>query len=323
MAAAVDPLISEALLAAPQISDYPQFAQCEIPLQSGASRAFLGFIRPFSDDQTAREILRAVESNAQLQISSGRLSVETVPERMHPFEDYLIATAVPFTVLVAEFEGGEHPRSFLLSPKMTPRFSLSPHLRPDKYVWAGGRPYPALCVYSGNLFQYRNGEDKLQQLLDQTATYLAKYLIWLRTRQLFRRSADGSRQFVYKRKPHEPATEFDLMHARDAYWDGYWPGRLAPSGPAQHLATIKRTDECWCWSGKPYGDCCRPTEVAALKRAGSPVLASETWNRTTSTPSRTPLPEGANDNSPGWSSPRRTQPGEPADPHFRRPVGPA
>lgn len=253
------------LSAAPDLSDYTQFGLCDSPEESGAARTYKGFIRPFSDDQTARDILRAIDANIPLQISGGRLSVESSHIRKHPFEDYLVEMAVPFAIMVLEFEGTEHPKAFLVSPRMVPRFNMSPHLRPDKFVWIDGSPQPALCVYSGSLFRYRTDRNSLEQFLDQTATYLAKYLIWLRTRQLFRPLPDGTRQFVYKRKPREAVMELDLIHSREVYWDGFWPGPIAPSWPAQHLATIKREDECWCWSGKPYGDCCRPLDVARDK----------------------------------------------------------
>jgi len=262
MAAAVySPISPVPLEAAPEISDYPQFVLCDIPVESRATRAYKGFIRPFSNDQTAREVLRAIEADIPLQISGGRLSVETAPGRKHPFEVYLTAMALPFTIMVLEFEGTEHPRAFLVSPRMALRFSLCPHIRIDKSTFIDGRPEPALCIYSGSIFHYGTDRHRLEQFLDQTATYLARYLIWLRTRQLLRPSPDGTRQFVYKRKPHEPVTEFDLMHSREIYWDGFWPGPSAPSGPAQHLATIKRKDECWCWSGKTYEECCRPKDV--------------------------------------------------------------
>ncbi|MGD0097988.1 MAG: SEC-C domain-containing protein [Terracidiphilus sp.] len=252
--------------AAPELTDYPQFKPCDSPEESGAIRAYKGYIRPFSDDQTARDILRAIESHIPLQISEGRLSLESSHIQKHPFEDFLVGMAVPFVIMVVEFKGTEHPRAFLLRPRMVPRYSLSPHLRTDKSVRIDGRSQPALCVYSGSLFQYRTDRDPLEQFLDQTSTYLAKYLIWLRTRQLFFDSPDGMRHFVYKRKPQETFTEIDLVQSRDLYWDGYWPGPIAPSWPAQHLATIKREDECWCWSGKPYGDCCRAIDVARDKQ---------------------------------------------------------
>jgi hypothetical protein len=272
MAAAVDSLISLAPSdTAPEISDYPQFALCEAPAESDALRAFRGFIRPFSDDQTAREVLRAMEADIPLQISGGRLSVETVPERKHPFEAYLTAMSVPFTIMVLEFGGTEHPRAFIVSPRMLMRLSQCPHIRTDKSILIDGRPEPALCVYSGSIFQSKADKDRLEQFLDQTATYLAKYLTWLRTRMLFRPTGGWTREFVFKRKPNEPVTETDLIFSPDIYWDGYWPGRSAPSGPAQHLASIKRTDECWCWSGKIYGECCRPKDIARNKRAGGPV----------------------------------------------------
>jgi hypothetical protein len=264
--AVVSPLSLVPRPAAPEMPDYPQFESVHSPEESGAIRAYKGFIRPFSDDQTARYILRAIDANIPLQISGGRLSVESSQMRKHPFEDFLVEMAVPLVIMVIEFGGTEHPRAFLISPRMVPRFSLSPHLRTDKSVRIDGRLQPALCVYSGGLFQYKTDSDPLEQFLDQTSTYLAKYLIWLRTRQLFFESPGGMRHFVYKRKPHEAFTEIDIVQSRDLHWDGYWPGPIAPSWPSQHLATIKRQDECWCWSGKSYGDCCRPLDIARDKQ---------------------------------------------------------
>lgn len=232
-------------------------------------RAFRGFIRPFSDNHTACDVLRAIEANVPLHTSGGRLSAEAPHLQRHSFEDYLIEMAVPFTILVLEFDGTEHPRAFLAEPRMVPRFSMCPHIRTDKSVRINGLLEPALCVYSGSCFKYEAGRDRLEQFLDQTTTYMAKYLIWLRTRQLFRHSDYGTRQFVYKRKPDEPVSEIETLLSRNIYWDGYWPGRCAPFGSTQHLATIKRGDECWCWTGKRYADCCRSRDMAECRRSQS------------------------------------------------------
>lgn len=268
MAALADSLSYQAPSgAAHEFPDYTQFTVCDVPEGSGARKAYHGFIRPFSDDQTACDILRAIDANIPLHISGGRLSVESSHIRKHPFEDFLLEMAMPFTIMVLEFEGTEHPRAFLIGPKMIPRFSLSPHIRTDKSVWIDGRWQPALCIYSGSLFKYGSDSDRLEQFLDQAATYLAKYMIWLRTRQLFRPGVVGTRQFVNKRKPQEDVSEIDTLLSRDIYWDGFWPGPCAPSGAAEHLATIKRGDQCWCWSGKLYGECCRPLDVAEIKNA--------------------------------------------------------
>ena len=269
MAAAADALMSLApLVAAQGLSDYSQFNPCEVPKGSRAVQAMDGFVRPFSDDETACDVLRAIESNIPLQISGGRLSAETSNLRKRPFEDFLTGMTEPFKLLILEFEGTKHRRAFLTSPRMVPRFSMPQHVRMDKTIQIDGRPHPALCIYSGSLFRYADDASPLDQFLDQTATYLAKYLIWLRTRQLFGPSAFGDRRFVFKRRPNEPVSEIETLLSPNVYWDGYWPGPSAPSGPAQHLATIKRRDECWCWSGKPYGECCRPREHEALRLAG-------------------------------------------------------
>jgi len=267
MATSPDPLSFQAPpSAAPGFLDYDQFKPCPVPLGSGACNAHTGIIRPFSDDQTARDVLRAIERGIPLEVFGGRLSAEAANLPKHPFENYLTEMAIPFAILVLEFEGTEHPRAYLTQRRMVPRLTMCPHVRTDRSVRIDGHSHPALCVYSGSIFEYAVGRDRIEQFLDQAATYLAKYAIWLRTRQLFRRSGNGLRRFVYRRKPNEAVPEIDVLLARDMHLDGYWPGPCAPSRPAQHLATIRPEDECWCWSGKPYGECCRPLDLSRSKQ---------------------------------------------------------
>jgi len=264
MAALPDSLRSMAPpTAAPDLSDYTQFIACPVPEESGARTAYKGFIRPFSDDATARRVFRAIEDGVPLQVDAGRLDVELPEPRSHRLDPHLVDMAEPFTILLLDLPGLERPRTYLLDPPMVPRLSACPHLRTDKSIQIEGQTYPALCVYSGALEKFAAGRSRLEQHLDQTATYLAKYLIWLRTRMLFRPTIYDGREFVFRRRPDEAVTVFDLTHSHDVYWDGYWPGTVAPSGPGQHLATIKRGDECWCWSGKRYAECCRPIDLAS------------------------------------------------------------
>jgi hypothetical protein len=172
-----------------------------------------------------------------------------------------VSMAFPFTVLVLDYEGNAHPRTFLLEPRMIPRLSAPVHLRADKSIVLDGESIPALCVHSGNLLRFERGEMRIERLLDQTATYLGKYLIWLRTRRLYRRTLNGPR-LVLTIRPGEVLTRAEIHRSNDYFWDGYWPGVSAPSGPVAHLATINPLDDCWCWSGQKYELCCRPKELA-------------------------------------------------------------
>jgi hypothetical protein len=253
---------------APGLFNYPQFTACSVPEGSGASQAYRGFIRPFSDDATARRALQAFEENLPLQVSGGRIDADPPELRTHPLGEFLIDTAVPCTVLVLEFAGSDHPRTFLLDPPMIPRFSQCPHLRTDKSIEIDCTSFAALCVYSGSLHRFECGRSRVEQLLDQTATYLAKYIIWLRTRKLYRWTRNGA-ELVRPRTPSGKITMAELSRSPDLFWSGYWPGRSAPSGPVAHLATIRPDDECWCWTGRRYRECCRPREsaiVAELER---------------------------------------------------------
>lgn len=254
--------------AALELSDYWQFTSGEAPPRTFAIGAHTGYIRPFSNDEAARHFLRASKRDLPVEIAGGRLHVDASGLPRHPLEDFLIDMAIPCTILVLEFDGTVHPRAFLTNPRIQPRLSQPSHIRSDRSISIDGKVYPALCVYSGSLFRYSEERSRLEQFLDQTTTYIAKYLIWLRTRMLFCSGfVYGGREFVYKRKPNEPVSEIDTLLSRNVYWDGYWPGPSAPSGPAQHLATINRDDECWCWSGNRYDDCCRPKDLARTKLA--------------------------------------------------------
>lgn len=267
MAAAFDPLSMPALPApAEELSDYPQFTPFVIPAGSGAARAFSGVLRPFSDDATARRVLCAIEDRIPIEISGGRLDIANGELRTHPLHRFLVNMAVPCRVLILEFPGREHPRAYLLDPAMVPRLSECEHLRPDKSIQIDGVRFPALCVYSGNLIQFDPGRSRLEQFLDQTATYIAKYMIWLRTRALYVRAPDGIR-LVRPRNMSTTVAAVELSRSPQHFWRGYWPGPSAPSAPWQHLATISPEVECWCWSGKPYGECHRLQELAYVERA--------------------------------------------------------
>jgi hypothetical protein len=263
VAAAADPLSYPASLnSTPELGDYLQFVECPVPDGSEAVRAYSGFIRPFSDDSTARRVFRAIEGGRALDVCGGRLDADLdLPS--HPLEEFLVDMAVPFSVLALEFSDARRPRAYLLDPPMIPRLSACEHLRPDKSIVVNGVNIPALCVYSGNLLKFANDRNPVEQLLDQTATYLAKYLIWLRSRKLYRRTTSGT-TLVRDRRPNEPVTTVEISRSLDYFWRGYWPGPSAPSGTVGHLNTISPNDECWCWSGKAYGDCCRPRELSYL-----------------------------------------------------------
>jgi hypothetical protein len=248
-------------LAASELSDYVQFKACDVPKESGASRAYRGFIRPFSDDATARRVLRAIEGNRPITVFGGRLDADDTGLPDHAHEDFLVEMGIPFTVMVLTFSDGQRSRTYLLDPPIIPRLSACPHLRPDKSIVIGGTKVPALCVYSGAVFKFDDDKSAIEQVLDQTATYLAKYLVWLRTRNLYRRTPEGDK-LVHKRVPGEHVGNAEILLRINSFWEGYWPGPSAPSGPLAHIETISPEDECWCWSGVSYGQCCRPREVA-------------------------------------------------------------
>jgi hypothetical protein len=256
-------------LAAPDIPEYPQFQQVTPPYGTGAYAAWQGSIQPFADDLTARQILRRIEAGEPFENDAGTLFCQRAPTiRPHPADRFLVRMDISFTVIVLQFPQFEHPCAYLLRPELSPRFlSFHPHTRGDCPLVVSKRRLPALCVYSGAIFEFAPGITRIVQFLDQLSTYLARHAIWLRTRVLLRSNNKGPDKIEFRPHPGDPIIDtecgmgtFTRQKPGDLYWNGYWPGKAAPSGSSAHLKTIAQNDPCWCWSGKPYRLCHRPIE---------------------------------------------------------------
>lgn len=244
---------------------YSQFAEILVPAGSGAVRAHRGMIRPFSDDANAKRVLRAIEANQALSVDGGRLDAEVGELQAHALDSYLSDMAQPCTVVVLEYAGTQHPRAFLVDPLPIQRWSANQHLWWDLAIRINGHETPALCVYSGNLFKYDPELDMLTQFLNQVSTYLAKHLIFLRTRMLYTTQKNGLVRRTRWRAASEAINAASLRFSKNFRWLGYWIGPVAPSGAARHVATLNPDDECWCTSGKLYKDCHLPVERPSLR----------------------------------------------------------
>jgi hypothetical protein len=262
--------------AAPAILEYPQFTRVSAPAGSDARSAWQGTIQPFADDLTAKQVLRRIESGAAFENDAGSLLCEQPPVMTpHPADRFLMKMDMRFKILVLELPQFEHPCAYLLSPELSPQYlSFHPHTRRDCSITIANHRIPALCVYSGAIFQFEPDTDRMVQFLDQVATYLARHAIWLRTRVLLRCNVAEKDTIEDRPSPGEMIVDAETVQKTfdkkpgELYWNGYWPGKAAPSGTSEHLATIKPNRPCWCWSGKPYKDCHRPLEVKISARIG-------------------------------------------------------
>jgi len=267
------PVCQVPLSAAPEISDYPQFKEAEVPKGSGASCAWEGFIQPFEDDLSARRVLHCIEGNLPVDVREGTISSDFRVKSPHWADALLVKMDVRFHVLILNFEGTEHPRAYGMQPEISRNcLAMHPHLRTDKMIQVGRQELPALCVYSGAEFDYLAGWPRTVQFLDQTAIFLARHLIWLRTRmQVPVRFGEPFHipllgEIIFDAQPRLQTDLIALRaHNYSPRWVGYWPGMVAASGATGHYFSIKPSRECWCWSGKKYGECHRPMEeVVAL-----------------------------------------------------------
>ena len=81
-------------------------------------------------------------------------------------------------------------------------------------------------------------------LLDYVALFLAKHIVWRRTRS---------------------SPEFG---------NGLWLGPDQSHNPSVLLQSIDAASECWCFSGKPYGECHRRRDLElAAKEKQQPSAA--------------------------------------------------
>jgi hypothetical protein len=265
-------------VAAPEIPDYPQFEQVPVPDGSDASSAWIGTIQPFSDDTAGRKFLRCVEEGLPFEVVEGTILSNPPSNSTHWADPWLVAMGMRFRLLILEFDDQEHPRAYSLQPEISrSSHPLHPHLRADLVINVGRRELPALCVYSGAVFNFSPKWPRIVQFLDQTAAYIGRHIIWLRTRiEIPASLGDALRvpcpgEPIFDQRPRNETDPLASVRPRGfSTWFGYWPGPVAPSGILEHLRTIRPSSECWCCSGKKYSECHRPSEqrIAWRKLAG-------------------------------------------------------
>lgn len=254
---------------------YPTFHRAELPTGSSALTAWAGNIQVFANDESAKYALRALDRDLTVFVDNGIVTVGPQADGVaaHALEPMLVGMCIRFHLLVLAFGQKQHPRVYCLKPLINAATCpTQPHLRRDQVIEFRGYSLPALCVYSAAEFIYSADTPRLVQLLDQASIFLAKHLIWTRTRRLFEIGTDklvfapapGPIHIVtqrpYRRYVESPPPDFNK------YWQGYWPGSTAASGFLGHINTIAPTAQCWCGSGDSYAMCHRLAEVAWLER---------------------------------------------------------
>jgi hypothetical protein len=237
--------------------------------------AWSGFLKPFESDVAARSILRDMEAERALWISEGTIR-PSEDQGMHWADPLLVKMDISCEVMLC-IQVDAMPRAYLLSPRFQPFYAdtaIHPHPRGDHTILYKGRPLPGLCVFSSAETIFRDGQDFHTQFLDQLTQYVAKHLIWLRTRRLCRMIA-GKTYVLYQPKageqiieqaprPHWVQLAAGPTQALD-FWSGYWPGKPARAiTSAEHLRQIKPAQRCWCGLNKTYENCHRPLELALV-----------------------------------------------------------
>jgi hypothetical protein len=265
----MDSLTAEPVEAMPHLAasfsaSYPKIRSVEIPETApGIMKAWGGIVQPFSNDETARRFLRAMEDEKPVNICDGEV-IPVESNRRHWADPLLVGMNQLCRVMVLEPTAPAHPHAYLLDPAYDLAFlraNRHPHSRWDRAIKIDGRQMIGLCIYSAAEFIYLPNVEKSTQFMDQLLLYVARHLIWLRTRRLYR-MVNGAETEVYVPRPGE---RIDQVVQHSEFWKGLWVGRFARfTTPAGHFANIRPEQECWCGSGIPYGLCHRPKEGSAL-----------------------------------------------------------
>lgn len=268
-------LSDETLPGAASLSDiYGQFTRVDAPAAATAENAWIGEIQPFRSDDAARSFLHEIEEGRPAWVAAGRIR-EAPISGCHWADPLLVGMNLWCKVLVLILPKPAHTRAYLLRPSFPEYYSVvHPHPRYDQQITWEGRRTPGLCVYSPQEFVYRPDRDRISQFLDQLTLYVARHLVWLRTRQLVRGvpplGGDVLRVLMPGERPVTDAPRLvrvELGRQVYEYWRGYWPGPTSrASSPATHLALLSPEGECWCGSGVAYEQCHRKADKSAAGR---------------------------------------------------------
>lgn len=246
--------------------DYPQFVEAEPPADGLTVSAWRGILQPFESDAAARSILCDMERERTLWVAAGSIRPSRSNEQ-HWAHPLLTGMNVACEVMVCA-QPDAMPRAYLLTPRFEPHYAdgiVHPHPRADHTILHEGKPLPGLCVFSSAEVRFSDKVNFYTQFLDQLTQYVAKHLVWLRTRRLCRR-AGAMTTALYQPVPGEAIAEqppfarwVQLSNGRVwtiDYWSGYWPGKAARAmTAADHLRHIKPNQRCWCGLNKQYADC--------------------------------------------------------------------
>ena len=219
---------------------------------SANEEIWTGFIQPYAhcDLPETALIIDDLYAGAPVCVQHGSLSHDPSCRRPHTSMSLLTTMHVLncmdtaqnelFAIRVVVPPAPRHPKAIALYPEISAdSYPDHPHLfRQDRRP---GRPQStepdALCTYRPGSGEWSRATSSMTTYIDFVALFLAKHVVWRRTRAIAGR--------------------------------GLWLGPDASHHPSALVRTIKRTDECWCGSGKAYGDCHRQGDLEAASRMAS------------------------------------------------------
>jgi hypothetical protein len=145
-----------------------------------------------------------------------------------------------FTIRLVVPPPPRHPKSIALYPEISAEtFPDHPHLfRVDRHpAWPRFADPDGLCTYRPGSGEWVPGTSSLTTCLDYVALFLAKHVVWKRTRS----------------RGEQPL----------------WLGPDASHHPVILLQEVAVDGECRCGSGRAYGECHRARDLVVAGRLGA------------------------------------------------------
>jgi len=205
---------------------YPNFREVSHPGFAGAVFGWQGVIQPFLDVVDMAWILDDLENGASVKVCAGGLRHDSGCCRNHQVPVYfhrVTHTWMGYKVLVVAYRPERHPRAYCLSPAITKLgFPLHPHIGPGDSA-CGYLPSDGILPWD---------ESTIVSLLDFTAIWLAKHIVWMDT------GADEKAK---------------------------WLGIAGGHSIRQLFSSVDPNSPCPCGYGKRYKECCRPNHERNLR----------------------------------------------------------
>jgi hypothetical protein len=227
--------------------DFPDFEPTAVPIFSGGRRAWRGVLRPFARTGEIVDIVAHFEAERAVNILPGGVlhhDPDCTERHELSYAGALVNMDVEFEVVIVDRGEVLHPPVYCVRPPISADiYPGHPHPRQNEPALVGSTRVHGLCIHLRSEHTDR-GAEMFVRLIDQTATYLAKHLVWVRTVGLMTSDRNGRRRCLLE-EGRGLGAMLSTPDSRESGvgWAGHWPGPAVPHQPHDMLQMLSPDDE--------------------------------------------------------------------------------